>query len=84
MQGATPITNPSSRRVMSRERECGKVRYRDKAQALGAARARTRPALPGAIDDKAKYLRTYPCHICNGWHLTSQPSRVAAVAGGEG
>ena len=69
---------------MSRENECGKVRYRDKEEALGAARARTRPASPGQVDDKARYLRTYECWRCHGWHLTSQPSRVAAVAGGEG
>jgi hypothetical protein len=47
---------------------CTKRRYRDKKQAIDAARVRMRP---GAVNPPW-YLRAYACHLCAGWHLTSQ------------
>ena len=63
------------------ERGCGKTPYRDKKEAMATMHARL-----SSGNEPAAYLRIYECGICPGrkWHLTSQPSRVAAVAGGEG
>jgi hypothetical protein len=47
---------------------CTKKRYRDKDEAINAARWRMGP---GATNPPA-YLRAYACHFCCGWHLTSQ------------
>jgi len=46
------------------ERCQGKVKY-DKKGAVTARNLRMKQA--------RIYLRIYPCHLCNGWHLTSEP-----------
>lgn len=51
---------------------CGKVRYRDRVAALMVL------ARIVAVDSprRAKQeQRPYPCPLCHGWHLTSQPRR---------
>jgi hypothetical protein len=47
---------------------CRKRRYRDKQEAIGIARVGMGPGMPNA----PWYLRAYECHLCRGWHLTSQ------------
>jgi hypothetical protein len=47
---------------------CTKRRYRDKQEALGVARCR----MGSRALNAPRYLRSYQCHLCRGWHLTSQ------------
>lgn len=47
------------------KRSCGKMRYRDKEEAVDRAHLR-------AGSDKI-YLRVYECPDCGGWHMTSRP-----------
>jgi hypothetical protein len=45
----------------------GKLRYRDR---IAAQLALTR--IDNANPDRGE-KRTYRCHLCRGWHLTSKP-----------
>jgi len=58
------------RRSVGKDRGCptGKVRYRDRASAQYVLSSLGEP-------DKRRRVspnRIYQCHLCNGWHLTSQ------------
>lgn len=55
---------------------CGKVRFRDKKEAIQALHhiqlvSRYQRLVSGTT--KRQECRTYSCEICNGYHLTSQP-----------
>lgn len=50
---------------------CGKLRYSDAATATAAAELR---ALHPSYPDN---LRAYPCPLCDGYHITSEPKRRA-------
>lgn len=55
-----------------KSKKCGKRRYRDRIAALLAlASTTTNNKTRSAKDEK----RVYHCHLCKGWHLTSQPQR---------
>jgi hypothetical protein len=48
----------------------GKVRYRDKREAMAALHRL------GNYDQRQKTpVRAYACHRCKGWHLTSEQPR---------
>jgi hypothetical protein len=55
---------------MSKQRSCGKRRFRDKQQALRALRTLQRVGSRQKIP-----VRAYQCPACNGWHLTSKAHR---------
>lgn len=53
----------------------GKVRFRDKREAVGAlhhAVAVRRRAEADGLAYRRREQRAYPCDSCHGWHLTSQ------------
>ena len=55
----------------------GKVRFRDKREALDAlhhAVAVRRVVEAEGQATRRKECRVYPCPSCSGWHLTSQPA----------
>lgn len=53
-------------RNIKRERGCGKMRYRDKEEAVDRVHLRINKS-------DAEYLRVYECPHCFGWHMTSRP-----------
>ena len=53
----------------SRTCKCGKRRFRDHHEAIGALHAIANNASPGARHP----VRCYCCLMCSGWHLTSSP-----------
>lgn len=54
---------------MARHRcPCGKKRFRDHLEATRALHTIGNNALPGS----RRPIRSYECHRCGGWHLTSQ------------
>lgn len=50
--------------------ETGKFRYRDRIAALLAL------ATIDDADPRRREKRAYRCHLCHGWHLTSQAQRT--------
>lgn len=60
-----------------RVRSCGKVRFRDRREALNvlhhAQKARYWATLDGTETRRAE-VRCYTCERCSGVHLTSQPA----------
>lgn len=55
----------------------GKVRFRDKREALDAlhqAVAERRRMVEDGKPSRRRECRVYACPSCNGWHLTSQPA----------
>lgn len=50
------------------KRSCGKRRFRDKKEALGALRMIAKELIQRATTPR----RAYCCHLCRGWHLTSR------------
>jgi hypothetical protein len=67
-----------ARRHLSRCPIFGKVRFRDKREALEAVHAAIttrRFAEADSLETARQERRTYRCASCHGWHLTSQESR---------
>lgn len=59
----------------------GKRRFRDHREAVVAlqrAASQRRLAELEGVDTHRREVRTYECVVCRGWHLTSQPQRLAA------
>lgn len=54
------------RSKQSKQRACGKHRYRDRQEALAALRA-----IVGRSRRDKVVKRAYACDRCHGWHLTS-------------
>lgn len=68
--------------VSRRHEKCGgKIRYRDKDEAIASAHLRTTGAR-GGDRPHAEYLRVYECGRCKGWHLTSQIAHAERVSAG--
>jgi len=58
----------------------GKARYRDQGQARDALTGMRWARLTAealGIESRRRETRTYPCGLCGGWHVTSQPLRIA-------
>jgi hypothetical protein len=69
----------SARRHLGRCAVSGKVRFRDKREALEAVHAACtirRFAEADGSTTTRQERRTYRCSGCNGWHLTSQEFRA--------
>lgn len=60
-------------RTLTRERMCGKFRYRDEQAATEALLKAWRSMSP-----RRRELRAYQCDRCDGWHLTSQPADTSS------
>lgn len=60
-----------------KSKKCGKRKYRDRIAALLALAATTQNHKARGKDE----TRAYHCHLCKGWHLTSQPLRAGAPSG---
>lgn len=60
-----------SRTAKGRKRQCrsGKVRFPDHQSAVAALRAVQRKS-----GRDRRPTRTYQCDMCDGWHLTAQPT----------
>lgn len=59
------------RRNVKRSSTCGnKKRYRDHGEAIGVLRAAR-----DTEQNRTIPTRAYECHVCGGWHLTSQADR---------
>jgi hypothetical protein len=59
----------------SRRCRCGKLRFRDKTEAVDALHSVRNKAKRSVEDTGTTYrqeCRTYRCGLCQGWHLTSQ------------
>lgn len=54
---------------MTTSKSCGKTRFLSRAHAEWALETIRKR---GAKREK-KPVRTYPCGLCKGWHLTSEP-----------
>jgi hypothetical protein len=82
VRAARPTRRAASRQTSQKRHlgQCpvsGKVRFRDKREALDAlhhAVAVRRVLEAEGQDTRRKECRVYPCPSCNGWHLTSQPA----------
>jgi hypothetical protein len=72
------VATTSRRRIrMQRCTPDGKIRFRDKREATRAlhiATAARRRAEALGRQSTRRERRAYPCSVCKGWHLTSQPS----------
>ncbi len=58
----------------SRSHQCGKVRFRDHREAitpLHTAVAVRKRAVDELQPTRRREVRTYECHVCHGFHLTS-------------
>lgn len=76
--GRTPAKRSQARRHLGRCPNSGKVRFRDKREALAAVHAagtNRRFAEANGFTTARQERRTYLCPSCHGWHLTSQESR---------
>jgi hypothetical protein len=60
----------------ARCKSSGKKRFRDRKEAkrvvIGARRTKLRAEREGMMTHRLEN-RTYRCHDCGGWHVTSQP-----------
>lgn len=67
------MSRPKPRHVRAHGRKkataCGKRRFRDQLEAKSALRTIRTDGSPRRDRTPA---RAYHCHICKGWHLTSQ------------
>ena len=73
----------SPRKDSRRCDQSGKVRFRDHKQAIDALHViKMRRTWAETCDapSRRREVRTYLCHRCNGWHLTSHPGTVSAKA----
>lgn len=83
--GQAPVRRPSTRRHLGRCSGSGKIRFRDKREALAAVHAAStsrRFAESDGLVTARQERRTYLCSSCLGWHLTSQEARDASPADG--
>lgn len=64
-RSAPPWKTPRRKRKPQWKGGCGKLRYRDKVEALIALSKIDRMSVK-------QEKRAYFCSDCNGWHLTSQ------------
>lgn len=67
-----PVKRKQTQRKHHYQKCMGKIRYRDQQEARAALHrlaASQRDTVPS---------RSYSCHECNGWHLTSKADRYAS------
>ena len=63
---------------------CGKVRFRDREQAIDALH-RIYNSAKSSLEEYGTTHRhecqSYQCGLCLGWHLTSRPTKADALEG---